>query len=177
MTNSLKKAVGVILIFCTLFLLGCKNNATVVENNESSIKNSEQTNPSTNSSNNKINLNDIKTRAIEDIDILRDKLSKADDTNSINNILKEYYESNRDKVSFVYFANESGEFYLNPNEILPEGYDARKRTWYVEAIKNTNFISEQYQDIVSGNNIITFAKVVSKNNMNFGVVGIDRIVK
>jgi len=126
MTNSLKNTVGAILIFCTLFLLGCEKNTTVVENNESIIKNSDQIKTSANSSNDKINLNDIKTRIIEDLNMLSDKLSKVEDANSIHKILNEYYESNRDKVAFVYFANESGEFYLNPNEILPEGYDARK---------------------------------------------------
>lgn len=130
-----------------------------------------------NSSNSKINLDYLKTSGTEDIKTLCENLSKAGDATSINNLLKQYYESNMDKTSYVYFAAESGEFYLYPNQVLPKDYDARKRPWYTESIKNTNFISEQYQDITTGNNIITFAKAVSKDNVNIGVAGIDRIIK
>lgn len=173
----IKNTVVVIFIISTLFLFGCENNTTKVKTNESIIKNSNQTNPLTDTNSGKVNLNDIKTRTIEDVNILRDKLSKAEDANSISNVIKEYYESNRDKVSCVYFAKESGEFYLNPNENLPKEYDARKADWYIESIKSNSFISEQFHDLASDNNVITFTKAVSKNDINIGVVGIDRIVK
>lgn len=80
----IKNTVVVIFIISTLFLFGCENNTTKVKTNESTIKNSNQTNPLTDTNSGKVNLNDIKTRTIEDVNMLRGKLSKAEDANSIN---------------------------------------------------------------------------------------------
>lgn len=96
-------------------------------------------------------------------------VKNSEKTNTVSN-------PNNDKISYVYYANENGEFYLYPKLTLPEDYDARKRPWYIESIKSTQFISEPYQDMASGNNIISFAKVVSNKNINIGVVGLDRVL-
>jgi methyl-accepting chemotaxis protein len=94
----------------------------------------------------------------------------------INNILMEYYESNRANTANIFFAQESGGFYLNPKDILPQDYDARKREWYIQTMENTNYISKQYEDLLNGRNVITFARVVAKDNINIGVIGIDKFI-
>jgi methyl-accepting chemotaxis protein len=95
---------------------------------------------------------------------------------TFNNILMEYYESNRANTANIFFAQESGGFYLTPKDILPQDYDARKREWYIQTIENTSYISKQYEDLLNGKNIITFARVVAKDNINIGVIGIDKFI-
>jgi hypothetical protein len=46
----------------------------------------------------------------------------------------------------------------------------------MQTIKNTNYISKQYQDVVSGRNIVTIATIVSNDNTTIGVIGIDKYI-
>ena len=104
------------------------------------------------------------------------KLNNAADSTLIKTILNEYYDTNKNTIICIYFAKENGEFYLTPNQQLPEDYDARKSEWYEKAIENKVYISK-YQDAISRKNILTVSTVVSKDGKNTGVIGIDKFIE
>lgn len=59
----------------------------------------------------------------------------------------------------TYFGNaESGSFTTFPKTSLPEGYDPRKRPWYLDAVKaGKPVLTEPYSDASTGGLIITAA--------------------
>jgi methyl-accepting chemotaxis protein len=178
MKNTLVKNIAaIVLIGCTVIFSGCSStSAKIQKNRESILSSAESIDRNPKESKEVLDLKVIEAKISDELILLADKLSKAEDVNSINNILIEYYESNRANTANIFFAQESGGFYLNPKDILPQDYDARKREWYIQTIKNTNYISKQYEDLLNGRNIITFARVVAKDNINIGVIGIDKFI-
>jgi hypothetical protein len=178
MKNTLVKNIAAIaLIGCTVIFSGCSSTSAKIQKDRESILSSAES-IDRNSKENKevLALKAIEAKISDELIILADKLSKAGDVNSINNILMGYYESNRANTANIFFAQESGGFYLTPKDILPQDYDARKREWYIQTMENTNYISKQYEDLLNGRNNITFARVVAKDNINIGVIGIDKFI-
>ena len=176
MKNILIKKITAITLICTaIFFLGCMS-ITLRDNTdkESTISNSKDTSPESKGKNEGPDLKKKQSKTIEELNILADKLSKIEDVNLIKSTLNEYYELNKNSAPNLYFAQENGEFYLYPNQVLPQEYDARKREWYLKAIENKSYISELYQDIVANRNIFTVAVRVSKDKTNIGVIGIDK---
>jgi len=165
-----------IIIFFTIVLLfnisGCsfqnKNNLQKTKTNTT------QVNKTTAESEN-IKVENQAAKMMIEVTNLSNRLSKAQDSESINLILKEYQNSNINNMG-VYFAKETGEFYLVPNVKLPEDYDPKKRSWYVSAIEKGSYISSTYQDISNGKKVITVSKTVYRDNKAIGVVGIDQYV-
>lgn len=87
------------------------------------------------------------------------------------------FENNSNLVmKCIYIANETGQFYLHPFVELPEDYDARTRPWYIKAMKEEIYISEIYEDVGTGEQIMTVSKKINLNNQLYGVVGIDVVV-
>lgn len=185
MKNKLLKNIAtIVLIGCTSLLLGCgiintkddKNKENIMDK-EISIINGGVTVDSRSEENNKgINLKEEQKKAAKDLKILADKLCKAADDNAINTILSEYYNLNKDNTVNIFFGKESGDFYVYPTVNLPKDYDARKREWYIKAIENKEHVSNPFRDISSEKVIVTFAKLVSKDDANIGVIAFDRVV-
>ncbi|MGQ2919615.1 methyl-accepting chemotaxis protein McpU [Rhizobium oryzihabitans] len=75
----------------------------------------------------------------------------------------------------TYFGNaESGSFTTFPKLPLPEGYDPRKRPWYLDAVKAGKLVlTEPYSDASTGGLIITAAIPVSVDGKLAGVTGSD----
>lgn len=179
----LKNITTILLICCASLLLGCsiistkdnKNKENIMDK-EISIINDGVKVDSKSEENKKINLKEEEKKAAKDLKGLSDKLSKAPDDNTINTILSEYYNLNKENTSHIFFGKESGEFYVYPTVELPKEYDARKREWYIKAIENKEHVSNPFQDILSEKFIVTFAKLVSKDDTNIGVIAFDRVV-
>jgi len=88
------------------------------------------------------------------------------------------FENNSDLVmQHIYLAKETGEFYIYPFAEIPGDYDARTRPWYIQAMKDEIYISEVYEDITSGERIITVAKRIDISDKQYGVIGIDVVVE
>ena len=75
----------------------------------------------------------------------------------------------------TYFGNaENGVFTTFPKLPLPEGYDPRKRPWYLDAVKaGKPVLTEPYSDASTGGLIITAAIPVSIDGKLAGVTGSD----
>ncbi|MEK5036913.1 methyl-accepting chemotaxis protein [Sporosarcina sp. FSL K6-3457] len=84
-----------------------------------------------------------------------------------------FYQETHPEIDIVYTGNEAGVYIMEPAELgLPEGYDARERDWYKQAMerKGEMVISEPYVAASTGEMVITISKV---NADGSGVVGID----
>jgi methyl-accepting chemotaxis protein len=78
----------------------------------------------------------------------------------------------------TYFGDEQGVFTMWPKLPMPDGYDARKRPWYQDAVKaNASIMTEPYTDASSGDLIISAAVPVSRDGKLAGVVGSDFSLK
>lgn len=175
MKNRLLKNIAVIaLVIFSAALAGCtKITIKVQKEKELTPSKIVSTSPSPEVNKVEINLKELQTEAAEDLVILSEKLSKADNVDGVKEILEQYYKSSGNSIENIYFAKESGEIFLYPEHNLPEDYDARKRPWYTKALENGEYTSEVYKDVAVGRDLISFAKAVSREENNIGVVGID----
>jgi|GEM_PF-376416 len=80
----------------------------------------------------------------------------------------------------VYFGDEgAGGFATSSSdEMMPAGYDPRKRPWYAEALKTPDraAISKAYMS-TTGEAVVGVAKVASDKGRRIGVVGLDISLK
>jgi hypothetical protein len=172
-----EKVIFNILIGATIFFgWGNSTNVETKKSEETVLNNSEIDNSKLKIDIEELNLKDFERKTLGDLDIVADKLSKDGADASIDSILSEYYELNKKNSANIFYAKESGEFYLNPKQSVPKEYDPRKRAWYIETMKNTSYVSKQYTDVVSGRNIVTIARIVSRDNITIGVIGVDKII-
>lgn len=88
----------------------------------------------------------------------------------INNI-----KNTDESVINMYVGTESGMFYTDPAAVLPEGFDHRKRDWYIEAISNPGeiVITEPYEDTATKHMVISIVSSIQKDNKSIGVAGMD----
>ena len=98
----------------------------------------------------------------------------ADNFNYVPDLLKNLTESNKDILD-SYFGTESGKFAVYPNAQMPDGYDARKRSWYEEGVKANGkvAITSPYVDAGSGNTVVGIVQAVMKDGKVVGVIGLD----
>ncbi len=113
---------------------------------------------------------------ILDIEALADRITanQYGETSSpeIQKLLK-FYQVTHPEVDIVYTGNEDGVYVMEPAELgVPEGYDARERDWYKQAMerKGEVIISEPYVAASTGEMVITLSKTIDDGT---GVVGID----
>jgi methyl-accepting chemotaxis protein len=92
----------------------------------------------------------------------------------ITEVLKSAKDSSTDILS-IYYGTESGKYFNYPEDQMPEGYDAKTRPWYKQALENKGqvIITAPYVDALSGDNLITIARTVEKDGKVVGVVGAD----
>ncbi|WFD08669.1 stalk domain-containing protein [Tepidibacter hydrothermalis] len=114
----------------------------------------------------------------EKLNLLCQQISSESNSENIEQVLTNFRKSIEDKsIDAIYFAKETGGIYLEPYNELPDDYDARERTWYINTKKDGNYISDTYTDIISGNKIITITKGIYKNGKFIGVVGLDMVLE
>ncbi|MCZ4281485.1 methyl-accepting chemotaxis protein [Kiloniella laminariae] len=75
---------------------------------------------------------------------------------------------------FTYFGSATGEMIMSPPDELPDGYDPRKRPWYIDAIAaKASTLTEPYEDASTGNLIVTLATPVLNGSQIVGTAGGD----
>ncbi|MDR3089645.1 MAG: diguanylate cyclase [Desulfobulbaceae bacterium] len=75
----------------------------------------------------------------------------------------------------IYDSVGPQEFISGVGDTVPAGFDATRRVWYIEAMKNpgkTTIVSP-YIDIITGQTCMTFAQTISPNDGSRGVMGVD----
>lgn len=99
---------------------------------------------------------------------------KDDNFNYTQDLLKNLNESNKNILD-SYYGTASGKFAIYPDSKMPDGYDARKRPWYEEAIKSKGkpVITAPYVDSVTGKTVVGIVQAVIKNGEIVGVIGMD----
>lgn len=80
------------------------------------------------------------------------------------------------EIMNTYVGSTEGLMILSPQAELPADYDPRKRPWYQDAMANKGqaIITDPYVDAITGNIIITIAKVLNDGS---GVTAIDLNIK
>lgn len=94
----------------------------------------------------------------------------------IENLLMNLYNHSDFDLMYVYFGGNDGTFYMYPQEQLPEDYDFRERPVYKSALADSVYISEPYEDAMSGREIVTVAVTVYGNDEVQGVLGFDLFI-
>lgn len=86
------------------------------------------------------------------------------------------FKEKQPEVDFIYVGTGEGAFVSAPVEQLPEGYDPRKRPWYMQAVSTPDrvIVSPPYTTATSDDIVVTVAKVTQDGK---GVVGIDLNLK
>lgn len=68
--------------------------------------------------------------------IVSGKMSNLEKNSAeIQNMLTTYVQTHNE-VSSLYVARENGQLFINPSIRMPEGYDPKKTSWYIEAMNN-----------------------------------------
>lgn len=115
----------------------------------------------------------------EEVDLIGD-VAKALETygdlseSTIRRVIPVYIRD-RSELFNMYCGNEDGFFYQSIEDAeLPEGFDARVRSWYVTAKETGRYvITDPYIDIVTGNMCTSICSPVFIGGSFAGVAGID----
>lgn len=96
-------------------------------------------------------------------------LDKGIDSNVLVNNLGE------GETTFInsYIGTADKNFYIYPEQTMPEGYDPTGRPWYTGALGKEFVISEPYEDASTKQYIISVAKEVKANGQTLGVASVD----
>lgn len=108
------------------------------------------------------------------IDIIQS--AKNSDLNSQNQAIFGYLNQARTSGRFlsVYVGTDSGEMIRYNQKASSDGYDPRKRPWYIEAAAaDKPVISAPYQDSASGDPVITIAEKYIRSNGETAVIAGD----
>lgn len=97
---------------------------------------------------------------------------KNNDT--INAVFKHLKDSNQN-IAYYVFALENKTTFSYPQDGMDFHTDLTSREWYQEAIKEKEgtYISEIYNDVITGTAIVTIAKPVYTGNELIGVISCD----
>ncbi|WP_439616586.1 methyl-accepting chemotaxis protein McpU [Shinella sp.] len=101
---------------------------------------------------------------------------KANDAAGIEAVLQNDVLVNQFMTTYV--GDEAGVFTMWPQSDMPEGYDARQRPWYQDAVKaNGSVLTEPYTDASTNDLIISAATPVKRDGKLLGVAGSDFSLK
>lgn len=175
---TIKMILITIILGCLTISAGCTYSFRLQVSKAGNLTNEQTVEKTVETSITEADFTKEKEKLLRDTDLLVNDILKGDGAESIKAVLENYYKVSNGSVVCAYFANESGVFYIFPNQELTKDYDARTRPWYKQAVENKVYFS-QYQDIVSGKIILTAAKSINNNNNNgnIGVVGIDKFAE
>ncbi|WP_152655401.1 methyl-accepting chemotaxis protein [Oceanobacillus sp. CFH 90083] len=110
-----------------------------------------------------------------DIEVLSSVITEElieEDTEELNRRMSEYIEIHPEAPEF-YLATTEGDFYLQPEMEMEEGYDPRERAWYQEAMANPEevIISDPYLTASGDGQIaVSVSKALEDGS---GAIGID----
>ncbi|MEK5380015.1 methyl-accepting chemotaxis protein [Niallia sp. FSL W8-0635] len=85
----------------------------------------------------------------------------------------EQYKGLHPEADAVYLGTLDGKMYTSPALDLPEDYDPRERTWFTQAMNNSEdkaIVTSPYIDASSGEMVVTITK---KTIDGAGIIGID----
>ncbi|MDD2114778.1 methyl-accepting chemotaxis protein [Pseudomonas asiatica] len=72
-----------------------------------------------------------------------------------------------------YVGRESGEFAIYPPRTMPDGYDARQRSWYQDALKSGPALTTPYIGAGTDYLVITQAAPIRAGDRTLGVLGVN----
>jgi len=81
------------------------------------------------------------------------------------------------EIQYAYYGSKEGDFYMYPNEELPEDYDFRERPLYLNTMDEEIYYSESYTDMVTNRKVQTIGITVYDENGIIGVLGIDAFIE
>ncbi|WP_346936385.1 methyl-accepting chemotaxis protein [Clostridium sp.] len=87
---------------------------------------------------------------------------------------------NSDKdILNVFMGTEKGKFHIYPEANTDANYDYKSRPWYKLAMENKGqvVITPPYKSATTGENVVTVAKTIEKNNNAVGVIGLNVSLK
>ncbi len=79
----------------------------------------------------------------------------------------------------VFMGTEKGKFHIYPDVNTDANYDYKSRPWYKLAMENKGqlVITPPYKSTTTGENVVTVAKTIEKNNNVVGVIGLNVSLK
>ncbi|WP_346940564.1 methyl-accepting chemotaxis protein [uncultured Clostridium sp.] len=79
----------------------------------------------------------------------------------------------------VFMGTEKGKFHIYPEANTDANYDYKSRPWYKLAMENKGqlVITPPYKSATTGENVVTVAKTIEKNNNAVGVIGLNVSLK
>lgn len=99
-----------------------------------------------------------------------------DNRETIKEVIRGYKSVVGEDVADIYIAFANKDLYMmsGSEEGLPEEFDARTRSWYIEAVdQNKTIVSAPYVDQISGEMMITIATPIYQDDLLVGVAGED----
>ncbi len=98
----------------------------------------------------------------------------AEDIAYLNNLCKNITTSSSNFTN-TYFGGADGNFIIYPNTKMPDGYDARTRGWYTDAVAKPfpRVWSKTYIDAASKKPMVTVSESITRHGKLLGVIGFN----
>lgn len=98
----------------------------------------------------------------------------GDNIGYIQDILNTVKDNKKDLLG-AYYGTASQQFFISPDQEMPDEYNPTTRDWYKQAAENRGkvVITPPYEDALTGNNVVTVAKAVEKDGKVVGVMAVD----
>lgn len=91
-----------------------------------------------------------------------------------NQALLDGMSQSRTDVHQVYLAADHG-IQISPKQVIPADFNLAERNWYTGAVSAPDrlIVNGPYQDLLTGERVLTLSKAVVKQGRTLGVIGID----
>lgn len=98
--------------------------------------------------------------------LIKNKETNTASNNKVKEVLAQFKSAHQDDTEVIGLGMEDGLFAMAPDSKLADDYDARKRQWYSEAMKNKGkvIISDPYVSAASKNIVISLAKATNEGD-------------
>ncbi|WP_346928813.1 cache domain-containing protein, partial [Clostridium sp.] len=79
----------------------------------------------------------------------------------------------------IFMGTEKGKFHIYPEAETDADYDYKSRPWYKLAMENKGqlVVTPPYKSATTGENVVTVAKTIEKDNNAVGVIGLNVSLK
>lgn len=96
--------------------------------------------------------------------LIKNKETNTASNSKVKEVLAQFKSAHQDDTEVIGLGMEDGLFAMAPDSKLADDYDARKRQWYSEAMKNKGnvIISDPYVSAASKNIVISLAKATNE---------------
>lgn len=97
------------------------------------------------------------------------------DPDTVEKILYAAYEASEGTACEYYMAYPDKRLYFKSPVELPDDFDARTRSWYIEAVEANGepVCTAPYIDFITGRMVVTISCAIYQNNELYGVAGAD----